>query len=98
MTECQGLPLYPSPPTDWSALYTCLKMVQGINVVVSGKKKTIVTLDLQLYVKCMQLRKYEEIKDNYVFRLGELHTVFAMLKVLGKYIESSGLDTLFVEA
>lgn len=23
---CQGLPLYPFPPTDWSSLYTALKL------------------------------------------------------------------------
>ena len=33
-----------------------------------------------------------------MFRLGELHIVFAMLKVLGKYIDDSGLDKLFIEA
>ena len=97
-TSCHGLPLYPSSPTDWLSLYTSLKIVQGINVSVTGSKRTIVTLDLQLYAKCLQLRKDREIYDNYVFRLGELHTVFAMLKVLGKYIESSGIDSLFLES
>ena len=41
-TTCQGLPLYPSPPTDWSTLYTTLKIVQGINVEVTGERKTII--------------------------------------------------------
>ena len=50
---CQGLPLYPSPPTDWSTLYKTLKIVQGINVEVSGNQKTIVSFDLQLYSKAM---------------------------------------------
>jgi len=39
-----------------------------------------------------------EIEESYVFRMGELHIVFAMLKSIGKYIDSSGLDQLFVEA
>ena len=30
--------------------------------------------------------------------MGELHVVFAMLKVVGKYIDASGLDESFVEA
>ena len=72
--------------------------MQGINVAVTGNKWTIVTLDLQLYAKCLQLRADKEIYDNYVFRLGELHAVFAMLKVLGKYIEYSGIDSLFLES
>ena len=46
----------------------------------------------------MQLWSDREIHDNFVFRLGELHIVFAMLKVLGKYIDGSGLDKVFTEA
>ena len=98
VTSCQGLPLYKSSPTDWSTLYSALKMIQGINIEVTGEQKTIISLDLQLYSKCMQLRCKPEIKNNFVFRLGELHIVFAMLKVLGKYIDDSGLDKLFIEA
>lgn len=97
-TICQGLPLYPSSPTDWSTLYTSLKVVQGLNVVATGSRRTIITLDLQLYSKCIQLREDNAIKQNFIFRLGELHIVFAMLKVLGKYIECSGLDSLFIES
>ena len=99
ITTCQGLPLYPSSPTDWSTLYSALKMVQDINVEVTGERRTIVSLDLQLYSKCMKLRSDKEIKENFIFRLGELHIVFAMLKVIGKYIEGSGVvDKVFTEA
>ena len=98
VTTCQGLPLYPGAPTDWSNLYAALKIVQGINVLVTRCQKTIVSLDLQLYAKCMQLREKQNINENFIFRLGELHVVFAMLKVIGKYIEGSGLDRLFIEA
>ena len=37
------------------------------------------------------------MKDNFIFRLGELDIVFAMLKVLGKYMIDSGLDDIFFE-
>ena len=45
---CQGLPLCPFLPTDWSTLYTALRIVevsgtQTINVEVSGTQKTIVS-------------------------------------------------------
>ena len=46
----------------------------------------------------MQLRQDREIYENYVLRLGELHAAFAMLKVIGKYIESSGLESPFFES
>ena len=52
---CQSLPLYTSPRTDYSTLYAVLKIVQGINVTVTEKNKTIVSLGLQLYSKCMQI-------------------------------------------
>lgn len=95
---CQGLLLFPCLPTDWSSFYTSLKLGQGINVEISGKKKKIVTPDLQLYAKCIQLREYKDICKNYIFRPGELHIIFAMMKVFGKYTDVSGLERLFIEA
>ena len=55
-------------------------------------------MDLQLYAKCIQLQSRKEISDDVVFRLGELHSEFAMLKSIGKYIDNSGLDQAFIEA
>ena len=97
-TTCQRLPLYPGHPTDWGNLYTALKIVQRINVSVGGNQKTIITLDLQLYAKCMQLRVKKDMYDNYIFQLGELHIVFAFLKAMGKYIAGSGLDQVLTES
>ena len=91
----QFLPSYPGPPTDCSNLYSALKRVQGIATRTTPNLKTIVTLDLQLYDKCMRMTDNPVIRDNFIFRLGELHIVFAMLKVLGKYIIDSGLDDIF---
>ena len=51
------MPLYPGSPTDWTDLYSALKMAQGINVAVTGNKRTIIPLDFQLYSKAMQLRE-----------------------------------------
>ena len=38
-----------------------------------------------------------DIRNNHILRLGELHIAFAMIKALGRYIENSGLDRLFIE-
>ena len=84
---CQGMPLYPGSPTDWTNLYSALKMPQGINVAVTDDKKRITTLGLQLYSKAMQLREKNDINEEFIFRLGELHIVFTMLKCIKKYIE-----------
>ena len=77
-------PVIHGSPTDWSNLYTALKIVQGINVATTSDHKTVVPLDLQLYSKCIQLQAKENIHSDFVFRLGELHTLLAMLKVIGK--------------
>ena len=74
VTLCETLPLSPISSADWTGLYAALKQAQGINRKVSRNKKTIVSLDLQLYAKCMELRSRNEIKDNFIFRLGELHS------------------------
>ena len=85
-------------PTDWSYLYTALKSVQNLNATVSSAEETVVSLDLQLYSKCIQLQSNLEISKQFIFRMGELHIVFAVLKTLGKIIDGSGLDQSFIEA
>ena len=82
-----GLPLYPAPPTDWSNFYTALKLCQNISTVTYPGGKTIISLDLQLYSKAMQLQSRDKINRNFVFTPGELHIVFAFLHAMGKYIQ-----------
>ena len=91
-------PIIHGSPTDWSNLYTALKIVQGISVSNTADHKTIVSLDLQLYSKCIQLQSNEDIRNHYIFGLGELHILFAMLKVIGNNINRSGLDEALIEA
>ena len=83
---------------DWSYLYTALKSAQNLNATVSSAEKTILSLNLQLYSKCMQLQSNLEIKEPFIFRMGELHIVFTALKTLGKIIDGSGLNQSFIEA
>ena len=95
LTTIATLPLIKSPPTDLSTLYTALKSCQGISTLITPGKRTVITLDLQLYIKAMQLSTKDEIDKNYFFRIGELHAVFAMSKAIGRIIENSGFDKLF---
>lgn len=44
-----------------------------------------------------RMRKNTGIRNNYIFRLGKLHAIFATLEVFGKYTENSGLDRLYIE-
>ena len=96
-TTCCSLPIIFGSPTEWDNLFSSLKKVQKINDLLSPGTKTIVTLDLQLYSKALQLESNSKI-DNFVIRLGELHVVFTAFKMLGKIIDGSGLDKAFEEA
>lgn len=98
ITNYCTIPLLHGSPTDWSNLYTALMISQGISVTCNPGHKTVISLDLQLYTKCIQLQSRDEIRYDFVFRMGELHVTFAMLKVIGKYIDASGLDESFIEA
>ena len=62
------------------------------------EKKTIISFDLQLYAKAAFLQANPEIRNNFVFRMGEVHAVLYFLKVLGKMINGSGLDQAFKDA
>ena len=95
-TSC-SLPIIFGKPTEWNNLFTSLKEVQKINDALSPGTKTIVTFDLQLYSKALQLQLNSQI-GNFVIRLGELHVVFTVFKMLGKLINGSGLDKAFEEA
>ena len=53
----------------------------------------VVTLDLQLYIKTMQLYSECDIGgDHFVSIYGELHVVFAISRAIGKYMKNSGLN------
>ena len=75
--------LYPAPQTDFSNLYQVLKICQNISTAVVPRTKTIITLDLQLYAKALQLQERNEIANNFVFRPGELLIVFTFQHAIG---------------
>jgi hypothetical protein len=51
---------------------------------------------LEVYTNSLKSR--EDIKNQFIFQLGELHILFAMLKVIGKNINQSGLEEVLIEA
>ena len=67
-------------------------------MVVGEDKPTVITLDLQLYEKAQKLMSKEDMTGKFELRIGELHTIFSALKAIGRYIECSGIDQLWVEA
>ena len=65
-------------------------------MITAPSKKTIITLDMQLFIKAEQLiHSRPELEGKFILRIGEPHEVFAQCKAIGKYIDGSGLDSLF---
>ena len=79
-------------------MLTSLKEFQKVNNSLAPGSSTIVTFDLQLYSKNIQLQLNSDLDDSFVIRLGELHVVFTTFKCLGKLINGSRLNQAFKEA
>ena len=96
ITTTAVLPLIKSPPTHLGTLLAAMLRCQMVSSITAPNKRTIITVDLQLYIKAIQLiSSRPELKDKFIIRIGELHEVFAQCKAIGKYIEGSGLDAIF---
>lgn len=92
-------PLIAAPAHEWSTLLTVLKQAQAINVKVVGQqRKTIISLDMGLYMPAKKLQMARDDLSNIILRPGELHIVMAQLKTIGAYIENSGIDMAWVES
>ena len=68
-TKFSFLPVINSSLTDWLNCYTELNIVLNINIISTPLEKTIVSLDVQLYAKCIQKQSKKEISNNFLFRL-----------------------------
>ena len=72
--------------------------MQGISAKVVGpQRRTIITLDLDLYSRSLKIQQSVGNK-NWILRTGALHIAFAALHALGKTIDGSGLDTCAIES
>jgi len=92
-------PLLPHPIHEWSTLYTILMQAQSISAkVVGAGRKTVISLDLGLYLPAKKLQMSRNDLNNLILRPGELHVVMAMLRTIGAYIDNSGIDMCWTEA
>lgn len=99
VTRVGSPPLLPHPPDEWRTLYTILIQAQGINTKVVGPhRKTVISLDLGLYLPAKKLQMARDDLDHIILRPGELHICMAMLKTIGAYIEDSGIDLCWIQA
>ena len=63
---------------------------------MSPDKRTLITLDLDLYNHAIQIQESVGNK-NWMLMAGGLHICFAIEHALGKTIEGSGIDTCAIE-
>lgn len=98
LTRVSVAPLIAAPAHEWSTLLTTLKQAQGIYTHVVCPGKTVISLDIGLYVPAKQLQMHRNDLDNIILRPGELHTVMAMLRAIGTYIDNSGIEQFWVES
>ena len=98
LTNVAMLPIINGSPRERDNLYASIKEAEKLRRKIFKDSKTMISFELQLCIKAMQLQERNDKKDLFVFRMGELHNVFCVLKVTRKLIDGSGLDQVFNEA
>ena len=95
-----NLPRIPGPASDYSAIYSALKVTHGISTWASGEgTKTIISVDLDLYEKQYMLVSCRaDLQSMFVLCLGELHIVFAYLRAIRTFVQSSGIDLAWMKS
>ena len=100
ITNVFTIPLIPGPASSYSAIYTALMKAQGITTWTdSTSSRTIVSLDLDLFEKVYQLvNTNDTLRDQFILCLGELHIVFAQIRAIGNFLNSSGVEDAWIAA
>lgn len=75
VTSMSQLPLYLAP-IDYGNLYQTLRKYQNISSKVVLNNKIVISLDLQLYTRALQLQNRNEIVNNFLFRPEETFISF----------------------
>ena len=98
--KAYALPIISAPAHEWSTLATTLNQLSMVNRLVSKEDgKLIVTFDMDLYKRVLKLEYLDcQYKDKWVVCPGAFHTSLCTLRCLGKTIEGSGIDEVWVEA
>ena len=91
------LPVIPYPVTEYSTVYTSLKHFQDV-LGQLNQSHMAVTCDEGVYhiAREIMLQRPEEF-SNIVLCIGSFHMLKVVLGSIGKYIEGSAAETIFVE-
>ena len=98
VTRVGAPPLIAALAHQWNTILTVLMQAQAINVKVVGQqRKTVISLDMGLYMPAKKLQMARHDLNNIILRPGELHIVMAQLKTIGACIKNSGIDMAWIE-
>ena len=94
LTSVTTLPIIDYSPTGWGNLYTAMEeaeKLRPLNFFMTEKRS------YRLICNLHQINTTStKVRNEFIFRMGELHVVFCRLKMIGKLIgkliDVSGLD------
>ena len=66
--------------------------------VVGANRKTVISLDMGLYLPAKKLEMARDDLKHIILRPGELHILMAQLRTIGAFIENSGIDMAWIES
>lgn len=97
MTKCMYL-MIAGLPTDYSTIYTVLKIVQEMSKHLQ-QSTAVITFDLAIYSKEEEIHwRYPEEFQNLVISLGGFHIALKYLALIGKMLQESGLEDVSIES
>ena len=93
LTRDGAPPLLAHPVHEWNTILTVLMRAQDITTSgVVDERKTVISLDMELYLPAKKLQMARKDLNRLVLRPGELPIVMAMLKTIAACIESGRID------
>ena len=85
-------------PTDYSTIYTVLKIVQEMSKHLH-QSTAVITFDLAIYSKEEEIHwRYPEEFQNLVISLGGFHIALKYLALIRKMLQESGLEDVSIES
>ncbi|MEW8548338.1 MAG: hypothetical protein AB2693_32950, partial [Candidatus Thiodiazotropha sp.] len=97
-TTIDYYPVINSPITDYKTVQQCLEYSESATREV-GQDYVITSFDLGVCMKAFPLIWNNPIRyQKHIVMIGSFHTVCAYLKMLGKKMNGTGLDDIFIEA
>ena len=97
-TEIGRLPIINFPAHEYDTIRTVIQNCIGMTKA-AGQRHTLITFDEQLYCKAKLLQWHRPREcENLIIMLGGFHTQMNFVKVIGHFMEDSGLSDIWVES